>query len=240
MTPTIIDLFHGDAAGKMPDMATVASQGIWAIVHKASQGMSYRDPMFDTRIIAAQDAGMLTGAYHFLTSDDVVAQANLFLAQVRPFVSGNFALFVDYEKSGATPALHQCWQFMTLVETAVPQALCGLYSGDLIRETLRRDDFTDSNQRIVSFFATRRLWLAEYGPHERIPWPWSEHPEFCDMWQYSETGRLKAILGPVDFNVFTGGDRDTLTRVWKSGQPQPARMTAGASVGNGSNRGAMT
>src|SRR5262249_23634334 len=210
-------------------------------------------PKFSDRVKAAQDVGMLVGAYHFLTADDAVNQAHLFLATIDQFVSisSNLAVFVDYEKSKSTPGLHQAVTFMQIVETNIPNCLCGIYSGDLIRETLMppTSGFVAPNmQTIDTFFASRRLWLAEYGPHERVPWPWSEHPEFCDMWQFNDHGVLKNVIGDVDFSVWNGfpgfvtGGTSTaamLAPIWKSGRPQPSRANAGAIISSPTNRGEM-
>jgi hypothetical protein len=139
--------------------------------------------------------------------------------------------------------------FMQVVENNIANCLCGIYSGDLIRETLppviqATGHITASMQTIYAFFASRRLWLAEYGPHERIPWPWSEHPEFCDMWQFDDRGALEHVIGKVDFSVFTVPDSMTATQkelaaIWKSGRPQSSRAAAGAIISSRTNRGEM-
>lgn len=237
-----IDIFHGDNAERLPDFGQIAMQGIWFVVHKASQGLGGRDLKFVDRIKAAQAAGLLTGAYHFMDASDPIAQADHFLSVAKPFLGAdaNFALFADYERSAHSPALHQLYDFMRRVEEGAPGVMCGVYSGDLIRETLTPPKgglVAPWYGSCVAYMRSHRLWLAEYGPHERIPWPWSEAPQFCDMWQFSETGRLRAVLGALDFDLYTGGDRAKLTADWKAGPPIAARIAAGGVVSAQSNRG---
>ena len=66
-----------------------------------------------------------------------------------------------------------------------------VYGGDLIRETVG-----SASKITQDFFAGFPLWLAEYGPHERVPLPWTE----AWGWQFSETGNVKTIAGHVDLN----------------------------------------
>jgi GH25 family lysozyme M1 (1,4-beta-N-acetylmuramidase) len=219
--PNIIELWHSDKAATITDFKSVRGNGIFALVHKATQDTSYRDPMFHDRVRAAQDAGMLTGAYHVLTLANIHDQADIFLSATRPFDDGNFALFVLYEKSNAPPALHQVVQFMQVVEDET-KSLCGLYSGTYIRETLvpQAGGYQQSSmQTIDSFFASRRLWLAEYGPHQNIPWPWSEYPNMCDIWDCKANNRTKQVIGDIDFAVSPYADMDALSKVWKNGPP---------------------
>lgn len=215
-TANILDMFHGDNREKPIDFAALMNAGIFAVIHKASQGSNYTDARYLQRAAAAKQAGMLWGAYHFLDASDPEKQAKHFLSVVNPTPDDNICLIADYEKTkGDTPSLHQLGTFMSYIDANVDGASCVCYSGDLIRETLtdhigghQADDMKGS----MNYFGSHRLWLAEYGPHENIPKPWSK----AWAWQFSETGREPGIVGNVDLNWYDG-TREQLAAEWKSG-----------------------
>lgn len=219
-TINVIDMYHGNAV-KNPDFAALKGAGVFGIIHKASQGAHYADPAYAGRRKAAQDAGLLWGAYHFLTNADAKAQADWFLkcSGISAINSDPILLAADFENSSAQPALHQLREFMAEVDQAVPGVQCVLYSGNLIRETLTppAPGHTAPDMRGVNyFFQQHRLWLAEYGPRENIPYPWNETvPKSSDeatpipapgvwLWQFTETGRVNPLVGKTDGNYFDG------------------------------------
>jgi lysozyme len=224
----VIDMYHGNVV-KTSDFVALRNAGIIAIVHKASQGLHYADPFYADRRKAALDAGLLWGAYHFLDSSDAGAQAKFFLQCVD--ATGNadpIMLACDYENSDHQPTLQQCMQFMSAVDRAtLPGVQCALYSGNLIRETLRPHvgGHQDGDMHGVQlFFQNHRLWLAEYGPKEQIPYPWNLPivkssneatalpPPGVWMWQFTEKGRVNPLTGNTDGNFFDGTIDDLKAR----------------------------
>lgn len=223
MRPTInvIDMYHGNTV-KTSDFAALRGAGVFAIVHKASQGTHFRDGAYKDRRKAATDAGMLWGAYHFLDGSDVETQAENFLAACGITDAGSdpFLLACDFENSDHQASLKQCMQFMSLIDRASPPGVsCALYSGNLIRETLRPHvgGHLDSEMSGVKlFFQQHRLWLAEYGPSANVPYPWNEpivktSDESADipapgvwLWQFTEKGRVNPLVGNTDGNFYDG------------------------------------
>ena len=212
MRPNVLDLYHGDNRELVPNFAAVKQNGIFAIIHKSTQGMNYVDKTYAARKGAALDAGLLWGAYHFLThASNGADQAKFMLDTITP--DANTMIACDFEKSAATPTLQQCMDFMSYIDANAPgNVSCVLYSGDLIRETLR--PLHGGHQAQVMngaemFFAQHRLWLAEYGPHSNLPWPWSDHALSSMwrnpwLWQYSGSGRVNPVIGAVDLNYYPG------------------------------------
>jgi lysozyme len=240
MKPNVLDLYHGDNRDAVPDFHAISGAGIWAIIHKTSQGNAMVDKQYAPRRLAATSAGLLWGAYHFMDATDPIDQAKHFLSVAEP--DANTLLACDYEKSSATPALHQCKDFMAYVDANAPgQTTCVLYSGDLIRETLQPPKGGHQNPAMLGaemFFAQHRLWLAEYGPHANIPWPWSDKT-ISDMWrnpflwQFSGSGRINPIIGAVDLN-FYAGTKDQLAANWAQLQaPTPNPAAAASQTDNG-------
>jgi lysozyme len=216
----VIDMYHGN---NVPDgaFATLRINGVYGIIHKASQGLHYIDPLYSKRRKLAAAAGLLWGAYHFLDSTDPEKQATAFLdaAGISDPNSDPILVACDYENSANQPSLQQCMTFMATIDRATPDGVhCVLYSGNLIRETLKPHvgGHQDSAmQGVEYFFQQHRLWLAEYGPREITPWPWdqaivksSNESEGMPapgvwLWQFTEKGRA-ALPGMTDGNFFDG------------------------------------
>lgn len=205
MTPSVIDLYHGDTVTSFR-LAT----GLLGIIHKASQGIGVIDPAYAQRRQLARDAGLLWGAYHFGTNDDAASQAAHFLDCAKP--DQNTLVALDYEPNGsATMTLPQAREFLACIEKALGRKAV-LYSGSLIKETLPGPD---------AFFGAHRLWLAEYGPVARLPAAWSKYW----LWQYSDAGHVPGVSGNVDCNTYDGA-ASQLALEW-AGNPAP-QIASGA------------
>lgn len=113
----VIDLSHHNAVA---DFARVRAAGV---IHKATQGIGFVDKMYIPRKQPALDAGLLWGAYHFGTADDVDDQVEHFIDTVQP--DGSFALVLDFEKNEPEPgnsmSLDQAKAFLTSVEARTGQ-----------------------------------------------------------------------------------------------------------------------
>jgi len=77
----IVDLSHHN--GNV-DLNQAQAAGIVGVIHNATQGTSFVDPMYQTNRAKAQQAGLLWGAYHFGVGADGVEQADFFLKTVQP------------------------------------------------------------------------------------------------------------------------------------------------------------
>jgi lysozyme len=218
----VIDMYHGNAVAA-PAFAMMKETGLYGIIHKASQGTGYRDPAYAARRKAAQAAGLLWGAYHFLTSADAKQQADFFVKCSGIADSADpILLALDYENSEHTPSLAQAREFIMAVEadSRVPESVSVvIYSGNLIRETLKPHAGGHQDGAMVGvelFFQARRLWLAEYGPKEKIPFPWDRPIAKSSneatplpapgvwLWQFTETGHVNPLIGKTDGNFFDG------------------------------------
>lgn len=228
-TINVIDMYHGNQM-KMTDFSPLQMNGIYAIIHKASQGLHFADPLYQGRRDAALKAGMLWGAYHFLDGSDIEGQAEFFLktSGITEANANPMLLACDFENSPNQPTLQQCMQFMSLVDRASPPGVqCVLYSGNLIRETLRPHPGGHQDSAMLGvemFFQQHRLWLAEYGPKEQIPYPWnlpilktsneatSLPAPGVWLWQFTERGRVNPLTGNTDGNFFDGSFEDLRAR----------------------------
>lgn len=219
-TANVLDLYHGDNRDRMPDFTAIKALGVLGIIHKASQGIHTLDPQYTVRRKAAQDGGLLWGAYHFLDSSDAADQADFFLSHAGVSSGDPILLAADYEDEprGNTAVLHQLMTFVQAVDQASPSQ-CVIYSSNRIRETLLPHPGGHMAANMIGhedFFAKHRLWLAEYGPHLNVPWPWrKEDGSGAWLWQWKENGRVNPILGDVDLNFFDG-TFEQLSNSWVS------------------------
>jgi len=193
----VIDLSHHNAD---PDFARVRAGGVVGVIHKATQGTGFVDDKYDGRKQPVLDAGLLWGAYHFGTGDDVNAQVTHFIDTVQP--DGSFVLVLDFEKnttSGQTSmSLDQALDFLTAVEEQTGQKPV-LYTGSYLTDV--------GGSAAIPNLASYRVWWARYAsqPHLHATWPnfW--------LWQYSDGVNgpdVKAVDGatPCDCNTFNGNE----------------------------------
>ncbi|HSU99415.1 MAG TPA: GH25 family lysozyme [Roseiarcus sp.] len=188
--PVAIDLYQGDdvedTPGPLGGFARVKADGIAFLLHKASQGVRGVDSRYKARRAAWMSGGAVPvadvdgevlqlaprfAAYHFLTLDDPVAQAQHFLdtAQLR---SGDDAV-VDWEATPGNPApsADAVDAFCKVVERALGFPMI-VYSGNVAKEQLKGVD---------PRFSKRRLWLAQYAKTFKVqdswafPWLWQDN-----------------------------------------------------------------
>src|SRR5690242_1777383 len=128
----VIDLSHHN--GKV-DLALVENDGILGVIHKATQGWKYADPMYHTNRDQAIAAGLLWGAYRFVGGGDGVAQADFFLSTVEP--DQNTLLVLDFEANTADSSMEliEARAFVTHVQQATGR-WPGLYAGQYLKELL--------------------------------------------------------------------------------------------------------
>jgi lysozyme len=175
----VVDIYRGD---EVTSFADARAAGIVGVIHKATQGAGSVDEAYVQRRQPAVDAGMLWGAYHFGSNDDVVAQVKNFLGAAEP--DENTLVALDYEplvvkdrktgeKIDKTMTLDQARDFMSRIAKQLGRKPI-LYSGHLIKDQL--------GNSIDPFFGSHRLWLAQYGPVPRVQKSWKKQW----LWQYTD------------------------------------------------------
>lgn len=203
INPVVVDIFHGDTVESFADLK---GAGILGVIHKATQGLTDVDPAYASRRNEAVQAGLLWGAYHFLTKEDPSQQAAFFVRNAAPDASTLLAC--DHETRGVS--LADAIGFMKAVEAQVGRQ-CVLYSGFLLKEQI--DGASDDQ---ASWLASRRSWLSEYGSEPKCPSCWGTAPW---LWQYTGDGigpdphTLAGLKGEIDINSFAGS-ADDLASQW--------------------------
>lgn len=167
------------------DWTKVKDDGIAFAIIKATQGTRSVDPRFKLNWAGAKKAGLSRGAYHFLEPDqDGSAQARHFLETVN-FAAGDLIPVVDVERKGdALPATLKA--FLAEVKRRL-----GVDAVIYVSPSFWNEHLADAFENPLP----NPLWIAEYGVSQPKPTrkigPWL-------VWQYSQSGRVDGIAGPVD------------------------------------------
>lgn len=206
MEARVVDLSHHNTVISLP---LVMTAGIWGIIHKVTQGISYVDPLYASRRKAAVAAKLLWGAYHFNSGDPVASQVKYFIDHAQPDEATLMVLdYEDYRQSNMN--IHQAVEFLHLLEQQVGRK-GALYSGNRIKETIGALNAEDK-----SYLCSHRLWLCEYGPKAVLPSGWAE----WWLWQFTGDGigptphGVPGIQGnQLDINTFMGTQAE-LTSSW--------------------------
>jgi GH25 family lysozyme M1 (1,4-beta-N-acetylmuramidase) len=206
MQPFVVDLYHGDA---VRDFGLVKAAGIVGVIHKASQGIRVNDPTYAARRFAAKAAGLLWGAYHFNTGDDVVSQVDHFLQAAKP--DGETLMALDFEDNSASEmSVDDCADFLDILGNRIKQRPV-LYGGNRIREQLPK-----ASAATRAFVASHPLWLCEYGALAKLPPGWSSY----FLWQFTGDGvgpQPHSVQGistaGIDLSTY-GGNAEQLAEEW--------------------------
>ena len=198
----MIDLSHHN---HVEDWAAVRRAGIVAVVHKATEGATFRDPLYAARRTAARAAGLLFGSYHFSSGVPVEKQAENYLTYADP--RDDELMCLDWEEStaGADMTLGQAEAFVALVRERTGR-LPVVYGGGHLRETLAGVE--------RSSLADCPLWYARFAPEPKgVPAIWGR----WTFWQYTDGSsgpEPHAVdgLGAVDRNLFDGSDAEFRAR----------------------------
>ncbi|MEC0233086.1 glycoside hydrolase family 25 protein [Paenibacillus kribbensis] len=185
---------------------------------KASQGQRYVDPTFITNAKGVRAAGILLGAYHFVDATSVnaaKAEARHF-AEVLDQVGGaktlDFPAVMDYENNPGglgSAAIHEvALAFLTEFEQVSGRKPM-VYTGNAFAAHFKAP------------LGSYKLWIARYStrvPGDTTAW------KSWDFWQYSDSGRVDGIQGPVDLNVYAGTEAEL--RQAFAGEEEDEPMTA--------------
>lgn len=170
---TIIDINHDNEI----DFQRAKDAGIIAIIHKASEGATLKDPRYAERKERALASGFKWGAYHFSSGRDAREQVDNFLG-AEDGSDPNILLSLDFEPSSSGPnmTLDQAHEFVTQVQHRTGRYPV-IYGGNLIREAL-------GSGREDSILKNCPLWYVRYASSPiGIPTnTWSDYT----LWQYTD------------------------------------------------------
>ena len=199
------------------DFRLVRASNILAVIHKASEGDFYADPMCAERRSQAEAAGLLWGTYHFGKGDSPGAQqAAFFLDSSRP--SRGTLLALDFEPNEGDPSnsmtLEQAEAFVQAVASATGRLPLVYVHPTWAKGTRITPD---------SILARCGRWVVDYRASPEIPRAWATSG--WRLWQYASDeyagrrahGRNRIIQGVdrCDRNLFNG-DVAALYQFWNA------------------------
>jgi len=205
-----IDVSHHQEA---VDWEKVAEAGVQFAFIKATEGRNKPDRLFEENWGQADEAGLFTGAYHFMRSTTGGKdQAKRFLDAVADHYDTDRALppVLDLEAAGLKEENILIWL-------------------DEVRRELGWTPLVYLNFDFATRYSFARttvgafpLWFAQYPLRFRDngrpvePLHMSEQKTWKDwaFWQFSETGNVPGIDGYVDLDVFHGSLADL--EAWRS------------------------
>lgn len=183
------------------DWRQARANGVNFAFIKATEGGDLVDPMFDSHWRGAGAAGVRRGAYHFFYHCRPAAeQARWFIRHV-PKTRGALPPVLDLEWTPTSPTCTIRRDGATIREEA------RIFMDILERHYGQRPMIYTT----VDFFADTELWRLQgvefwlrsvadhpHGVYDGNAW---------SFWQYTSTGQVPGIAGPVDINVFAGSGR---------------------------------
>ena len=199
------------------DFRLVRASNILAVIHKASEGDFYADPMCAERRSQAEAAGLLWGTYHFGKGDSSGAQqAAFFLDSSRP--SRGTLLALDFEPNEGDPSnsmtLEQAEAFVQAVASATGRLPLVYVHPSWAKSARITPD---------SILARCGLWVVDYHASPTIPRAWATSG--WRLWQYASDeyagrrahGRNSIVQGldRCDRNLFNG-DVAALYQFWNA------------------------
>jgi lysozyme len=174
------------------DWKSVQQAGIAFAFARATYGITEVDSCFNQNWQGMQQAGIIRGAYHFfLAADDPAQQAEFFIRTVRSLGPNDLPPVIDVEAgSGVNSNLAASVQtWLTTVEQG------------LGRRPIIYTAPSYWNENLTGGFGDYALWVAEYGVSSpKAVNGWSN----WTFWQYSSTGKVNGVNGPVDLDEFNG------------------------------------
>jgi GH25 family lysozyme M1 (1,4-beta-N-acetylmuramidase) len=189
-----IDVSHWQGA---IDWSQVHNSGVTFAFMKATQGVDYSDPTFQTNIQSAHDNGILAGPYHFATPytdgiNDAVAEANWFVAHISSYLTpGHLRPVLDLEQGGSLgKAVLSAW--VCDFESRVKQ-LTGV-------EPIIYCNTNYASNYLNSTVANYTLWIANW-TYDTTKQPGIGVFHSWAFWQWSNQTSVPGISGNVDGDV---------------------------------------
>lgn len=209
-----------DVSAWQPSWVTRAVPADFALV-KATQGTSYTSPTLYSQAQGALESGKKLGFYHYAAGGSCTAEADYFVATVRPWLR-RAVLALDWESTQNSSWGDQAWS------TCFVQR---------VKDTTGVTPLVYVQASAVWQVAGARaagagLWVAQYA-NMAATWyqsaPWRLGADGEAMRQYASNGRLSGYNGPLDLNLFRG-DREAWDRyanpAGRPVSPQPAPAPA--------------
>ncbi len=159
---------------------------------KASEGATHKDTRYHDNVKEARKAGIAVGSYHYFHPDVPVEKQLMNFTGMVDMLQQDLLPVIDIEepsKNGNKAIADSLLKFARLVTSH-----CGvepiIYTGQ-----------SYYNERLQNKVSSYRLWIARYGIFKFKKMPQLQDGNVCNIWQYSNRGRVEGIAGDVDLNT---------------------------------------
>lgn len=189
-----VSKWNGDILTDLKEMDSISF-----VICKASEGIDYVDPDFESNSTFLNERKIIWGVYHFFhTADDPIKQADFFL-KIADQRMGDIAPIVDIEQASLTvgeqPSSTKMQVDLLLFLSHIERSIGRV-------PMIYTDEAFASQYLNNETFAKYPLWLAEYsnGRYPVIPEPWKA--KGFKIWQKSSSYSVKSRL--VDLDAYFG------------------------------------
>lgn len=171
------DVYHGNDTSVHQKQKAAGSKFCFI---KATEGLRFKDPVYNAHYDEAKTAGMIVGAYHFLKQQgDPIAQAEFFARNSHSDLD-DLGPVLDWESDGIE--VDYALAFLKRIEELTKK-----------RAIVYGSPYFLSEFKLSAEWKARPLWIANFGnAWPLVPAPWDS----WTFWQYLDDG--------VDFNKFNG------------------------------------
>ena len=159
-----------------------------------TQGRLYIDSRFDQHIRGAQKAGLDVGVYFFsqaITPSEARQEAR-FLLMVLNWRRLDLGIAYDWEFVNSQ-ARTAGMDGRTMTDCAL--AFCETIAAAGQTPLVYFNQYQADNYYILDDLTQYDFWFAKYADEMTCPYP-------VKMWQYTESGTVPGIAGPVDMNLY--------------------------------------
>lgn len=181
------------------DWAAVKADGIdFAMIRVGYRGSTaggmYTDEYFERNMKGAAEAGVPVGVYFYsqaTTPEEAREEAEYLLSAIRDYKI-TYPVVFDWEIVGGAEARTYNVSRRTLCECT--RVFCDIVKDAGYDPMIYFTRYLAYRKYILRNLTDYGFWYAEY----------SAQPQFVfdfDMWQYSDTGTVAGIEGPVDLNI---------------------------------------
>jgi len=173
---------------------------------KTTEGTSYLNPDAKAQFESAKQNKLLTGCYHFATSQEPIEQAKYFVKQSQTYINEGAVPVLDYEADGLKLGPSGAKKFMDYVykETGVR---CMIY---MSKDVCSSQDWKD-------VAPDYKLWVAQYADMKTTGWktnPWTDNKGYGawnkpSIFQYTSSGVIDGwTKTKLDLDIFYGSADD--------------------------------
>jgi len=208
----VVDLSHHNT---VKSFTSAAADGLIGVIHKATEGASYKDPTYKGRESQARGAGLLWSSYHFMRPGNQRDHFKAYLNFAAPREGERVCL--DYEDEKLS--LSSLYDAMDYISEVRPDLQMTIYSGHLLKEQLG----SKNDARL----AKASLWIAQYTTAGSPSWPTATWPQWT-LWQYTDGDNggqprnVAGIISPIDCNRFNGSRENCIAWLGPAGEvPKP-------------------